>query len=369
MAGLDETITGLSRIRTRWNRALHAARGLQLRPVGRPTPWDRRLSEIAGFGPNPGGLRMFAHAPAALPPKPALVVVLHGCTQTAEAYDHGSGWSELADRHGFVLVCPEQTPANNPKRCFNWFHPSDVSRDSGEAASIRQMVATMADAHGVDPGRIFVTGLSAGGAMTVAMLATYPDVFAGGAVIAGLPYGGASSVPEASERMFQGASRPAREWGDLVRAASPHRGPWPRLSIWQGSGDTVVNPANAREIVKQWSDLHGLAATPAQRTALSPGIIREVWRDAAGADVIESYAIDGLGHGTPLSTAADEGHPGAVGSFMLEAGISSTARIARFFGLTDREITAARRRPAHPSGPGSFGTAINDALRAAGLSR
>jgi poly(hydroxyalkanoate) depolymerase family esterase len=116
-----------------------------------------------------------------------LVVALHGCTQTAADYDHGSGWTRLADRYGFAVLFPEQQRANNPNNCFNWFLPSDTRRSHGEAFSIRQMIERVITDHGVDRRRVFVVGLSAGGAMTSAMLATYPDLFAGGAIIAGLP--------------------------------------------------------------------------------------------------------------------------------------------------------------------------------------
>ena len=99
--------------------------------------------------------------------------------------------------------------------------------------------------HGIDRRRVFVTGLSAGGAMTSVMLATYPDAFAAGAIIAGLPYGTATNVNEAFGSMGQVRARSAREWGDLVRAASPHKGPWPRVSVWHGGADPVVKSENA----------------------------------------------------------------------------------------------------------------------------
>src|SRR3954466_7353248 len=145
---------------------------------------------------------------------------------------------------------PEQKLSNNANGCFNWFVPEDTARDSGEACSIRQMIERLARTAGIDRRRIFVTGLSAGGAMTSVMLATYPEVFAGGAIIAGLPYGIAGNVQEALKGMFQSPPRPAAELGDLVRKASTHKGPWPRLSVWHGSADRTVNPANADEIVK-----------------------------------------------------------------------------------------------------------------------
>ena len=135
------------------------------------------LVEISEFGSNPGALRMFAFVPEHLPRAPALVVVLHGCGQTAAGYDLGAGWSTLAERYGFALLMPEQQALNNANTCFNWFNPEDIARGSGEAGSIRQMIARMAGDHDIDSRRIYVTGLSAGGAMTSVMLATYPEVF------------------------------------------------------------------------------------------------------------------------------------------------------------------------------------------------
>src|SRR6188472_4324743 len=221
-----------------------------------------RLRAILDFGSNPGNLRMFVYRPSTLADNPALVVVLHGCTQSAAGYDLGAGWSALADRYGFVLLLPEQTPANNPKTCFNWFLPGDTARDRGEALSIRQMIEKTIGAHGIDRSRVFITGLSAGGAMTAAMLAAYPEVFAAGAIIAGLPYGTAGNVQQAFESMFQGRSHTAPVWGDLVRRASGHRGPWPRVSIWHGDQDATVKPMNAEALVQQWSDVHSIDAAP-----------------------------------------------------------------------------------------------------------
>jgi len=103
------------------------------------TAWDRivqatptRLREVTGFGSNPGNLRMFTYPPDPLPNSAALVIVLHGCTQTAAGYEHGAGWSTLADHFRFALLFAEQQPSNNLGRCFNWFQPDDSSRDHGE---------------------------------------------------------------------------------------------------------------------------------------------------------------------------------------------------------------------------------------------
>jgi poly(hydroxyalkanoate) depolymerase family esterase len=293
------------------------------------------LVEIGHFGTNPGALKMFAFVPEHLQRAPALVVVLHGCGQTAAGYDRGAGWSMLAKRYGFALLMPEQQAANNANTCFNWFNPGDIARGRGEAASIRQMIARMVAEHKIDPRRIYVTGLSAGGAMTSVMLATYPEVFAGGAVIAGLPFGIASNVREALSGMMQSPPRPARELGDLVRKASKHKGPWPKLSVWHGSADRTVNPANADEIVKQWLDVHGLPSAP-MSTGDVDGYPRDVWWNDDGETVVESYTITDMAHGTPLGSAGSDESYGAAGAFLIEAGISSSYHIANFFGLTER---------------------------------
>jgi poly(hydroxyalkanoate) depolymerase family esterase len=284
------------------------------------------------------------HVPDDLPAKASLVVVLHGCTQSAVAYDHGSGWSELADEQGFALLYPEQQRANNANRCFNWFEAGDTQRDAGEALSIRQMISAAVDRHGLDPKHVFVTGLSAGGAMTATLLATYPDVFAGGAIIAGLPHGVAHGMVQAFDRM-RGHGLPAE--ADLQAAlakASDHDGPWPRLSIWHGGADTIVSPANADAIVAQWRGVHRVPARPTavEQIGLVP---HRSWSAADGRVLIEDYIVPGMAHGTPLRTKGD-GSYGAAGPYMLEADLSSTARIAQFWGIAP--IAQAKRVDPRP---------------------
>ncbi len=334
-----------------------------------------RLVPLAAFGRNPGDLRALLHVPDGLPSGAPLIVVLHGCTQSAEAYDRGSGWSALADRFGFAVLYPEQQRGNNPNLCFNWFVPADTRRDGGEAESIREMVVAALGRHRLDPARVFVTGLSAGGAMTSVMLATHPEMFAAGAIIAGLPYGTAATIPEALERMRgQGHDRAAL--GDRVRAASAHRGPWPAVLVWHGTADRTVDAANAALIVEQWQAVHGVNAPPV--TERVDGQVHRTWHDAAGRRVIEEYAVAGLGHGTPIAVSGDEGY-GVAGPHMLEAGISSTYRIAASWGIVPAVAPIRQRSPVDaPAASGAPpprtaaraldpGRAIDDALRAAGL--
>lgn len=317
---------------------------------GTRQPLHSALVEITGFGTNPGDLRMFSYVPENLQPVPALVVVLHGCGQTAAGYDLGAGWSTLAKHYGFALLMPEQQSSNNGQGCFNWFSPDDTTRGSGEACSISQMIARMVTDHRIDAHRIYVTGLSAGGAMTSVMLATYPELFAGGAVIAGLPFGVATNVREALHGMFQTPARPAAELGDLVRNASDHRGPWPKISVWHGSADRTVNPANADEIVKQWLDVHDLPPAPMSEGTVD-GYPRQIWWNADGETLVESYTITNMAHGTPLGIADNDERYGAQGAFMIEAGISSSYHIANFFGLTEwirppKEVVKETAKPA-----------------------
>ena len=352
-----------------------------------------RLRDLDDFGSNPGALHARVYVPEGLGKTAPLVVVLHGCTQTAAGYDAGSGWSQLADRHGFALLFPEQKRANNANLCFNWFDPGDSRRNSGEALSIRQMIAKIAATHAIDPARIYITGLSAGGAMASVMLATYPEVFAGGAIIAGLPYGCAVNVPQAFDRM-RGHGVPAEDaLSALVSAASDHAGPWPTISVWHGSSDATVDPINATAIVAQWRALHGVPAAPS-RVETVDGYPRRIWFDDAGRAVIEDYSITGMGHGTPLDTIGEDGC-GRAGAYMLEAHISSTRHIAHFWGLGHADADAGVRPaaftanpapstaiapkhiftqridlpPARPAATTGVAKVIEDALRAAGLMR
>jgi poly(hydroxyalkanoate) depolymerase family esterase len=303
------------------------------------------LTEVHGFGSNPGALRMFKYVPPQ--PDQTLVVVLHGGTQTATSYDLGAGWSTLADRYGFVLLLPQQQPANNPHRCFNWFLVDDIERDKGEALSIRQMVEAMICDYHIDRGRVFVTGLSAGGAMTSVMLATYPETFAAGGVVAGLPYRTATNMKEALGCMSKAWDRSPREWGDLVRAASSHRGAWPRVSVWHGSDDPLVRWENAREIVDQWTDVLGLNGGPSQ-TQTTERYAREVWRNSSGTELVECYMIPKMAHGTPLASGNDDDECGIPDTFSLEVGISSSYHIAKFWGLTGLAKKLLRQSLAAP---------------------
>ena len=234
--------------------------------------------EDTRFGSDPGNLRMFSYVPERLRRRAALVVVLHGCKQRAADFARDAGWLALADDAKVALLLPEQRGlpwyfhdvfvpplvvaswgANNQNGCFNWFLPEDNVRDRGEALSIRQMIDTMIGRHSLDRSRVFIAGFSAGGAMTAAMLAAYPELFAGGAIVAGVPYRCADDVirgvalHESRRRSFAGGMAAQGRAGERR---------FPAVSIWQGDADTRVVPANQRELVEQWTALHGIAERP-----------------------------------------------------------------------------------------------------------
>lgn len=306
-----------------------------------------RLTPLSDFGSNPGALNGHVYIPQTLAPNSALIVVLHGCTQNAGSYDIGAGWSDMADQHGFALLFPEQQRQNNPNLCFNWFSPGDNRRDAGEALSIRQMVAAVTARHELDPARVFVTGLSAGGAMTSVMLAAYPEIFAGGAIIAGLPFGCASTVPQAFDRMRGHGMPSTSQLSALVPAASDYKGTWPTLSIWHGTADATVSYGNAQAIIDQWRPLHRTRAAP-DHVEVIGGHGRRAWTDASGREVIEEYTIQGMGHGVPLDTLSEDGF-GMSGAYMLEANISSTLHICRFWGLVQANDKGAARIVTKPA--------------------
>jgi poly(3-hydroxybutyrate) depolymerase len=167
--------------------------------------------------------------------------------------------------------------------------------------------------------------------MTAAMLASYPELFAGGAIIAGLPVGSAANVREALNSMRHAPAHSPKAWGELVRQASAHPGPWPRISVWHGGADMTVHDSNGEALVLQWGNVHGLPQKPSQ-VQNTGAWRRRVWKHMDGTVALEAFHLPLMGHGTPVGGAAPENY-GNAGPFFLEAGVSSTAQIANFWGL------------------------------------
>jgi poly(hydroxyalkanoate) depolymerase family esterase len=236
-----------------------------------------------GSGSAPGG--PLVHVPARLPDGAApLVVMLHGCTQTAASFAAATRMSEAADRHGFVVLYPEQAREANVQGCWNWFEPAHQARDAGEpgaiAAATRRIVAGEAGV-AVDPRRVLVAGLSAGGAMAAIMGAAYPDLFAAVAVHSGLPYRAATSLPDAFTAMARGPS-------DLVAVADA-----PPTIVIHGSADRTVAPVNGVAILRQ-----RLGRDPGRPSGTVRGTVEGgfAYTRRRWGNELEHVEVEGLGH-------------------------------------------------------------------------
>jgi poly(hydroxyalkanoate) depolymerase family esterase len=258
-----------------------------------------------------------------------LVVMLHGCMQDAAALAAATRMNAVAEELGFVVVYPEQTADANPQRCWNWYLPEHRVRDTGEAAIITGIVREVAQRYRVDAGRVYVAGISAGGAMALAVAATHPDLFAAVGVHSGVMFGAVSDVPGALAAM-QGRGLDPRRGADALRAALGDAArPIPAIVV-HGAADAVVVPANAEAIAEQWVlAYHAMSDSgvpaPAEETVTEAGgrrVRRAIHSDANGAPLVERWSVEGLGHAWSGGLAD--------GSFSDPAGPDASREIARF---------------------------------------
>lgn len=310
---------------------------LLVTPSCRDSAQHPDLQAISSFGANPGDLKMYMFAPSMPTADMPLVVAMHGCTQTAAQLADLTDWNRLGEQYGFYVIYPEQAVKNNVSKCFNWFQEGDINRDQGEARSIRSMVDHMLLNHPIDPQRVFVTGLSAGGAMTSVMLACYPEKFAAGAVHAGGPYKAAIDVWQSMSALAGNVTKGAEEWGNLVRAQNPSfTGNYPRVATFHGTSDNVVSANNAIEIVKQWTNVHGTDATPNEATDAFHGaadVQRAIYRDNDGNQVVVRYTISSMGHAISIDPGGCRHQGGNSGTHATDKKFFSTYWSASFFGI------------------------------------
>lgn len=238
-------------------------------------------------------------------PRP-LVIMLHGCTQNAEDFAVGTGMNALAEEHGFIAAYPEQVMTANHLGCWNWFNPQDQFRDRGEPRIISGLTRALMAEMNIDPERVFVAGLSAGGAMAEVMSVTYPDLYAGAGVHSGLAYGVASDAATAFVAMSGKSQGRARRAGDRVRTI-----------VFHGGADQKVHPTNGELILAEARA--GLSAhyqeTTQRGNANGRHYDRTVVTDARGVPQVEYWNIEGLGHawsgGSPQGSHTDRHGPDA----------------------------------------------------------
>ncbi|MBT9596543.1 MAG: PHB depolymerase family esterase [Vitreoscilla sp.] len=308
------------------------------------TAWDRKPSigespqrtgsfETHEFSNAAGSRAYKVYVPAGESAAPrAMIVMLHGCTQSADDFAAGTQMNRLADEHGFMVVYPEQAAHANASKCWNWFKPQDQLRGAGEPSLIAGIVGEVAFRHGTDTRRIYVAGLSAGAAMAVVLGETYPELFAGIGVHSGLPYGSAHDIPSALAAMKGGRSgMPGLK--NVPDATTPRRKavqPVPVI-VFHGDRDHTVRQTNGAHIVQQAWDAHsaqggdsGLrVSTQSGATPAGRRFSRTIHADTEGQARIESWTLHGAGH------AWSGGHP--TGSYTDGTGPDASAEMVRFF--------------------------------------
>ncbi|HLP50256.1 MAG TPA: PHB depolymerase family esterase [Chitinophagales bacterium] len=297
------------------------------------------LVEVKNFGSNPGNLKMYTYTPPTLPTdkKAPLIVVLHGCLQSAGRVAAQSGWNKLADTYGFKIIYPQQKILNNPMKCFCWYRRNDIEKAQGESYSIKQMIDAAQKDNNIDTTQIFVTGLSAGAAMAVVMMSTYPEKINAGAIFAGGAYKTATNLWTAMLTFNGWRIKSPDKWGELVRAQNPgYTGAYPRMIIYQGNADVVVNKRNGSQLMKQWTNLHGLSTVPNERIKKFTGIKsieRNVYKSEDGTAAVLYYKVKHLGHALLVDPGQCPNQGGRRGAFSADKNYFSSYWTAVDFGL------------------------------------
>ena len=301
--------------------------------------FSQQLIRVKHFGKNKGHLKMYVHLPSYVDktkPMP-MVVVLHGCLQCAVTVSKQTGWSKLGDENNFYVLYPQQRGINNPMRCFKFYKRRHTNKNRGENYSIEQMIDYMKKNYAVDSKQVYITGLSAGAAMSVTMMADYPETFNAGAIFAGGAYKMGNGYISAAMGMLGWRVKSAEKWGAIVRKQNPeYKGDYPRMIIYQGNNDWVVNKRNGIELMKQWTNVKGAGIQPSetiQHYLNINDIERNVYRDASNKDAVVFYKIKKLNHALLLDPGKCPEQGGRHGIFSKDKNYNSTLWTARDFGL------------------------------------
>ncbi|MFE3830043.1 PHB depolymerase family esterase [Streptomyces sp. NPDC059092] len=276
------------------------------------------LTEVTGFGSNPSNLQMYLYVPATVTARPAVLVAVHYCGGSGPVFHSGTEFASLADRYGFIVVYPSVTRAS---KCFDVSSPQALRRGGGsDPVGIRSMVDWATRTYSADTGRVYVTGASSGAMMTNVLLGDYPDVFTAGAAFMGVPFGcfATTDGSEWNSACANGTvSRTPAAWGDLVRGAYPgYSGPRPRMQLWHGTEDDILRHPNLGEEIKQWTNVHGLAQTPALTDAPQSGWTRTRYGSTGAQAPVEAISLQGVGHSLPAGGMAAR----AITFFGLDGG-------------------------------------------------
>ena len=303
-------------------------------PLALPGPIDLRRpcepearaarSPVAGQGSGrrsfrgaAGSLEYLLHLPSHGDEPMPLVIMLHGCTQSAEDFARGTKMNALADELGFIVAYPEQTKSANMQKCWNWFRQSDQSKASGEPAVIAGITREIIANHPVDPGRVYVAGLSAGGAAAAIMAHAFPDIYAAAGIHSGLACGSAKDLPGAFAAMQ----------GNGQRHRPTARQTYVPIITFHGDRDSTVHPTNSDQIHAAWESMPAIAGLErkiADGKSQSGSSYRKiVILNADGRSMSESWSLKGAGH------AWSGGSP--TGSYTYPQGPDASREMLRFF--------------------------------------
>jgi len=244
--------------------------------------------------------------------------MLHGCTQGPDDFALGTGMNDVAEEHDLIVAYPAQSQADNASLCWNWFELKDQKRGSGEPAVIAGLTKDLIAEFAIDPRRVFVAGLSAGGAMAAIMGATYPDLFSVVGIHSGLVSGSAGDLMSALAAMR----------GDYSPVSNNASGKSVRTIVFHGDADTTVHPSNAARIVTAAMPPSASRHSLRGRSAGGSDYIRTVVKDGADIPVVEYWAVQGMGH------AWSGGNP--AGSYTDPRGPDASREMVRFFLEHDR---------------------------------
>lgn len=268
------------------------------------------LEQIENFGENKGNLKMYLYVPPTLnlnQPVP-LVCALHGCTQSADMIARETGWNKLADSLNFIVIYPEQRQINNVAKCFNFLIGFKAKKEKGEVASIKDMIDYCSTIYAIDSSKIFITGMSAGGAMSNAMLNAYPELFKAGALLA------------APSKVF-GLNKNEKQ---------------PKVAILQGDDDKIVPPRNAEKIAEQWIKKHhiDISQTSTKKDYLdNPLLTAKYYYNAYKEVKIVTIIAEGIRHKLLIKPGKKITQGGTMDVHTQDVNFHSTYWIADFFGL------------------------------------
>lgn len=289
-----------------------APKGTVTKPRAKATPTGFTQHRFAGAHGS-RDYKLYIPATGHARPLP-LVVMLHGCTQSPDDFALGTQMNHWADKLGFLVAYPAQSAIANPSKCWNWFKPADQKRGSGEPALIAGITRQIIRDHRVDPLRVYVAGLSAGGAAAAIMAETYPDIFAAVGVHSGVACGAARDMLSGYTAMTKGAAPAPRPSRSAIGIP---------LIVFHGDGDRTVHPSNAEMIIARRGVEDGARIVQTAGTAAGASYTRTVYTNRSGKSVMENWRVHKGGH------AWFGGNPS--GSYATAEGPDASEQMVRFF--------------------------------------